>query len=1113
MRRNVFRIQGGTMNNKSVAIIIAMLMGCIALSAYTVTVGEGNLLQRIPLDFFYKNSLNETLYYPDEIGFNGTITSISLYNNFSSDLPSKPVKIWMGTTSLPDLSGGWIPSTQLIPVFDGLVDFPIGENRILIPLQVPFQYAGQNLVVMFNRPFDSVYYSSSDKFYGQTGTIQRSINRTSDSILLDPANPTATAASNAFALTTFSTEGPDPDPNLATYPEIVDFGAVWLNSTNTRDISIRNSGGGILTVMSVSLDGSPFFSIQGLLDLPQNLSVGDRLSFQVSYNPIAYGEHNSTISLVDDTGRAVHSIPVSGRPHHLQLIYPNGDETWLSGTTQTIRWNSFPTNVDVYLSFDAGNNWLLLATVDGLLGHYNINVPALNSGQCKVKVVSSTVPADNYDESDSPFTISTNQTLPRLLLNYPSNSNIHLQSGESININWTRFNVTAVSLDLSTDDGVNWMEIANVIDADSFVWTLTDTPGLNCRIRVRSAFNHAVTDISDNAFSISKIQILSPLGGEVFTSDYSNTKSILIHWAAAGMTSVKHEYSPDGGISWIDLGSSNASSTFYIWRPPGVPSDNYLVRVSNSANPAINSVSGNFTLRNPIRITHPSVGGFVTNSNLYNIRWVNQDINPGTNVWWEYSLNNSSWTRIYTNANPAGSQTLGWYVTTGLDDSVWLRAVDSSNKIITKSEGPFTITDKSMVLWSPNGGEVYNALSTQTIQWEAFGCASLNIKLSIDDGVTWSVIATNIPSAQGTYQWLLPNTPSVNCLIRLQDTSYAYMNTTSDACFSILPLQILPPTVDFDADISVGEISLEVQFTENVNPGVGSVSSRLWNFGDGNTSNQENPLHTYTLAGTYTVSLSITNDFGGVTTETKPDYITALPNTPRIELLSAASLNYGVVYLGDTSPAQIVQVKNIGTAPLNITSFSLYGVSPQFALLESTLPIIVPVNETCELQVQFIPIYNGSVVDSLFINSNASNNPSLAVALRGIGEYVPPAAVGGVEVNIVGNNAVISWLPVTETIYGSPITPDFYIVLYNETPYTDSQYYYYLTYTPTLSATHLGVALFRDQMFYRVVAYKSYRDEEIAVFREMSVAPDKKRWSDVLYKLSEISVRAIVMEE
>lgn len=75
-----------------------------------VTVGEGNLTARMPLDFYYKSSLYQTLYFPDELGFvSGTISGIKLYNQFNSNVEDTPVKIWMGSTDLPDLSDGLYP--------------------------------------------------------------------------------------------------------------------------------------------------------------------------------------------------------------------------------------------------------------------------------------------------------------------------------------------------------------------------------------------------------------------------------------------------------------------------------------------------------------------------------------------------------------------------------------------------------------------------------------------------------------------------------------------------------------------------------------------------------------------------------------------------------------------------------------------------------------------------------------------------------------------------------------------------------------------------------------------------------------------------------------------
>lgn len=81
---------------------------------------------------------------------------------------------------------------------------------------------------------------------------------------------------------------------------------------------------------------------------------------------------------------------------------------------------------------------------------------------------------------------------------------------------------------------------------------------------------------------------------------------------------------------------------------------------------------------------------------------------------------------------------------------------------------------------------------------------------------------------------------------------------------------ILPSLkADFDAAPRTGDPPLEVYFT---NRSTGNITSYFWNFGDGNTSSEVNPVHTYTVDGVYTVTLAV-NGPGGSDTESKLSYI------------------------------------------------------------------------------------------------------------------------------------------------------------------------------------------------------------------------------------------------
>lgn len=81
------------------------------------------------------------------------------------------------------------------------------------------------------------------------------------------------------------------------------------------------------------------------------------------------------------------------------------------------------------------------------------------------------------------------------------------------------------------------------------------------------------------------------------------------------------------------------------------------------------------------------------------------------------------------------------------------------------------------------------------------------------------------------------------------------------------------PSADFTATPASGDAPLSVYFTDT---STGSPTFWSWTFGDESTSTLQNPSHTYSVAGTYTVSLEVSN-VSGTNTETKIEYITVNP--------------------------------------------------------------------------------------------------------------------------------------------------------------------------------------------------------------------------------------------
>jgi gliding motility-associated-like protein len=72
------------------------------------------------------------------------------------------------------------------------------------------------------------------------------------------------------------------------------------------------------------------------------------------------------------------------------------------------------------------------------------------------------------------------------------------------------------------------------------------------------------------------------------------------------------------------------------------------------------------------------------------------------------------------------------------------------------------------------------------------------------------------------------------------------------------------PTASFSANLTTACAPASIQFTDQsiTPPGAGSIVSWFWDFGDGSNSTQQNPSHTYTSVGFYTVTLQITSSTG-----------------------------------------------------------------------------------------------------------------------------------------------------------------------------------------------------------------------------------------------------------
>ncbi|MBI1741551.1 PKD domain-containing protein [Candidatus Acetothermia bacterium] len=99
---------------------------------------------------------------------------------------------------------------------------------------------------------------------------------------------------------------------------------------------------------------------------------------------------------------------------------------------------------------------------------------------------------------------------------------------------------------------------------------------------------------------------------------------------------------------------------------------------------------------------------------------------------------------------------------------------------------------------------------------------------------------------------------------------------TARGTISVSEPLVQPPHADFTASPTSGTVPLTVYFANRT---TGSYTSLFWEFGDGATSNETNPVHTYSSTGYYTVQLTARGP-GGASAATALIYVNAAPPPP-----------------------------------------------------------------------------------------------------------------------------------------------------------------------------------------------------------------------------------------
>ncbi len=370
-------------------------------------------------------------------------------------------------------------------------------------------------------------------------------------------------------------------------------------------------------------------------------------------------------------------------------------------------------------------------------------------------------------------------------------------------------------------------------NADSYTWDFGDG-------NTSTAANPEHTYSQDGTYTVTLVAT-GPCG----TSTFSQTVVIATP-PVAGFTAAPTSGCGPLTVQFTNTSSPNATS-FQWFFPGGTPDTStqqnpivtYVTPGIYSVTLIVSNAQGSDTLTqvNFIQVFSNASAGFTATVNGATATFENTSTNANSYLW-DFGDGNTS-----TEAHPQHTYT---------QDGTYTVTLTASN-----SCGTSTSVQTVVIVTPPTAG--FTAAPT-------LGCGPLTVQF------------TNASSSNAvSFYWEFPGgTPSSstepNPVVTYEQPGiYSVVLTASNGAGSDTAVQvdlvvvIGPPTAAFNAHASGASVSFENQSN--------GATTYTWDFGDGNTSAEEAPTHTYVASGTYTVVLTAANNCG---TATSTQVITVL---------------------------------------------------------------------------------------------------------------------------------------------------------------------------------------------------------------------------------------------
>ena len=250
------------------------------------------------------------------------------------------------------------------------------------------------------------------------------------------------------------------------------------------------------------------------------------------------------------------------------------------------------------------------------------------------------------------------------------------------------------------------------------------------------------------------------------------------------------------------------------------------------------------------------------------------------------------------------------------DDSLIFAGQDSRIDTITYTYDSTGVYDVLLIVYNDSTGCEYEVNSTVTV-------ADLKADFIIVDDDTipcWNDSVTfDASSSQDAvnYEWYYSIDSSAYTSFGTGDSIFYVFGAAGDCNVRLIVtdingcqdtiaqfLRLYQPDVSFTSDTTAGCIPFTVNFTD-ASSGDTTLISWYWDFGDSNSSTEQDPFHIYDTTGVMNITLTVTDTLGCIGTRTEYGYITSPKPIPGFYVSDTTICLGDVVNFINTSVAPV----------------------------------------------------------------------------------------------------------------------------------------------------------------------------------------------------------------